>query len=65
MVLIKYIDGDQEEVNTVDNHKGYFGHYHYEPDTQTYVIHTAEDSADCMRVSKDYVKSIRPIIGDD
>lgn len=60
MVQINYVDGDTEVVETVENEE-YVGHYRYEKDEECFVVFDKAKLRDCMRISREFVKSIRII----
>lgn len=63
MVEIKYINGDIENVESVEPKNG-DGHFTYLNDSQLFVVYTIVNSrgeVECMMIPREFVKSIRHI----
>lgn len=60
MVRIEYIDGTEEIIETMGN-KTKLGHYTYDSWEEAFVVFDHADYIDCMRVPREFVKSIRHI----
>ena len=64
MVRIEYVDGSEDTVETVgytDLEKIKAGYFHYNSDTQCFVVHDHKFESDCMMIPREFVKSIRHI----
>ena len=73
MVEIKYVDGSEDTVETVDCgiykysevsdtvEKVRKGHFRYDNITQCFIVYDHKDDSDCMMIPREFVKSIRHI----
>lgn len=63
MVMIKYIDGDTENIETLDD---YVLHFVYDKESECFVIFNHFDYHNCIHIPREFVKSIRHIeVSDD
>lgn len=68
MVRIDYVDGDTEVVETLggtsyewEGLKVERDYFHYDNNTQCFIVHDKIDERDCMTIPREFVKSIRHI----
>lgn len=61
MVEIKYVDGSEETIKTVQNEFRGNKHFLYDKDLEMFVVLDCKKLEDCMMIPREFVKSIRHI----
>lgn len=59
MVQINYIDGTTENIETAKNFR--LKHFDYARDDELFIIFDRQELSDCMRIPREFVKSIRVV----